>query len=162
MKKIIFAMALIILVGCSNDNVENNNVEKVKETKEVKKINENNDVRQTEDTEVPKEKQEIDLFWEEYIGDEIFYAVSSGEKVYDFEVEAPLFEDALIESISAKEDKEWTPYLTSFNANVRGQAPPEYIKAMNNAHLSLLEDNLDLDLAIEHIKEAKRIREESE
>lgn len=163
MKKIIFAMIFILLIGCSDDNLneDKNNINNESISNEVKSISKNNITEQEEPIE-DITQEEVEPFWEVYGGVELADAVSSGEKVYNFEAEAPLFEDALIESLSANEDRDWTPYLTSFNANIRNQAPDGYVHEMNQAHLAVLEDNLDLEKAIEHVKEAKRIRENTE
>ncbi len=166
---------ILFLFGCSNDGVDKeadtDNVEEAESVKDepennevvsINKASKNNIEKADEETTTQESiKEDIDPFWETYEGVELADAVSSGEKEYNFEVEAPLFEDALIESLSKEEDKDWTPYLTSFNANIVDQAPPGYVQEMNQAHLAVLEGTLDLEQAIEHVKEAKKIREES-
>lgn len=158
MRRIIIAIMFFILIGCSNNesNQKNNQIEVSNtDNPQVAKMISHND-----DTD--EEEMIVDPFWENYTGEELLEAVEEGSKKYDYETEAPLFEEALIEYISNSEEieEDWIHYISSFSSNLGDQPHDDYAYEMYKSAMSLSRGNKEE--ALEHIEIAREIREESE
>lgn len=146
MKKILLIFLLMFIVGCTDTNNKEEKIEK-------------NNVTETTNQNIEENEEEIEKFWEVYSEEEIKEALKLGGKgiKIDYKV-APIFEEVLTDALeNDNTEKDWQMYLTVFYLKSGEEVPEGYALELYQADRALLDG--DKQKAIEHIENAKKIRE---
>lgn len=177
MLKRLFLILMVVLMGCSNNSVETieNEGDLVAKKKisleqislSTVRIDEDEGLEQEETVEPQKESDEPvePYFWEKYDEEEIMQAYTKGEIEVDLKTDSEPFEDAMLKSLRSDDGRKWAEYITVFTGSSINEISSDYQREMYQVFHFLVgsvNQESDIEKAIEHIENAKEIRESSE